>query len=365
MYLELSAYRSYVFLDFHLVHENEWSHYAILNESLAGRGVPSIDEALRELHLQPLHQAYRQVVNADMLRWLFNNRTLNGITPETEPQAMDEVREQVAALLNQIIEITAGHGDVHAISSDISKQVETALVLPVLTERSHDNANRLLSYLSQDPDGDSLSSDNPATWGTMICYLVTKDLGRVITDAEWRPETFSTIPTEEPNLTGDASGRISHNQLSRAWIDEWLLGKIIAQTLVDLGLTEESAWKKLNLIKNLTAHQTWYMNISEDIPAPGDVLNTWLIDPELQGYLGVNRHEDVLWYRAEAFKHWLWWAFVSSVIWVTSTGARNPKISPKMTAKRILSCWNIIEKMIKADSESEYRVDQLMKMLND
>ncbi|MCB0297238.1 MAG: alpha-amylase, partial [Calditrichaeota bacterium] len=70
MYIELGAYKYQVFLDFREVRDDASRSYARLNASLQGRGVPSIDEALQELHLQPIHQALREFVNPDFLQQL-------------------------------------------------------------------------------------------------------------------------------------------------------------------------------------------------------------------------------------------------------------------------------------------------------
>ncbi len=48
LYVELSAYHRHVFIDFREVQDDARHQYARLDESLKGRGVPSIDEALRE-----------------------------------------------------------------------------------------------------------------------------------------------------------------------------------------------------------------------------------------------------------------------------------------------------------------------------
>ena len=74
LYVELDAYKTQVLLDFHQVQDNEWHQYRNLLEYLNGHGVPSIDEALREIFLQPVHRAFRELVNAGFYRWLQANQ---------------------------------------------------------------------------------------------------------------------------------------------------------------------------------------------------------------------------------------------------------------------------------------------------
>ncbi|HDQ73178.1 MAG TPA: alpha-amylase, partial [Chloroflexi bacterium] len=65
LYVELGAYQYHVFLDFREVQDDESHRYSQLTAYLDGRGVPNVEDAMRELLLQPLHQAFRALVNAD------------------------------------------------------------------------------------------------------------------------------------------------------------------------------------------------------------------------------------------------------------------------------------------------------------
>jgi hypothetical protein len=74
LYIELEAYKCQVFLSFREVKDNEWRQYANLAAYLNGHGVPSIDEAMKEIFLQPIHEAYRELVNPGFVRWVISNR---------------------------------------------------------------------------------------------------------------------------------------------------------------------------------------------------------------------------------------------------------------------------------------------------
>jgi len=62
MYVELGAYKCHVFLAFREVQDDVHHQYARLATYLDGRGVPSIDEALREVFLQPVHAPFMELV---------------------------------------------------------------------------------------------------------------------------------------------------------------------------------------------------------------------------------------------------------------------------------------------------------------
>ena len=54
-----------------------------------------------------------------------------------------------------------------------------------------------------------------------------------------------------------------YQEISRSWIDEWLLNKIIATALADLGLDERSAWQSIHLVKLLVSHENWWEEAGE------------------------------------------------------------------------------------------------------
>ncbi len=70
MYLELQAYKYHVFMDFRQVKDDAWGSYRQVSEMLAGRGVPSIEEALKELLLKPVQQPFQEIANPGYFNYL-------------------------------------------------------------------------------------------------------------------------------------------------------------------------------------------------------------------------------------------------------------------------------------------------------
>jgi hypothetical protein len=87
LFIELEAYRCHVFLDWRQVQDNEWGQYAHLTTYLNGRGVPSIEEALQEVFLQPIHQPFRELVNPGAFRSLLDKRVLEPVEELSSGQA--------------------------------------------------------------------------------------------------------------------------------------------------------------------------------------------------------------------------------------------------------------------------------------
>ncbi|MGA2639883.1 MAG: alpha-amylase family glycosyl hydrolase [Spirochaetia bacterium] len=62
LYAELGAYRCQVFLDFSIMRDDDKGRWSGLASELAGRGVPSVDAALREREIRPVREAFKALL---------------------------------------------------------------------------------------------------------------------------------------------------------------------------------------------------------------------------------------------------------------------------------------------------------------
>jgi hypothetical protein len=343
LYVELGAYKYHVFLDFREVRDNEWHQYAQLAAYLNGRGVPDIEEALREVFLQPVHHPFRELVNARLFRRLMDARV-------TEPDAqLDEelahqVEHKTAQLLREIARIadgksqTAGEGSqAAAVAREVRHKLEAILHLPVLGSRFHLPRSR--EYRAATEYVRAGLRDDPAVWGTLLGWLFTHALGKAVDGADFE-------------------------HISRSWIDEWLLGKIIAGALGNLGLDEGAAWQAVTTIKVLNSHQRWFEMQAPEKKRAYRVLESWLKDDEVQQFLQVNRYPPtpvggVLWFNKEAFEQLLWWMLLLAVIAVSADPLRpTHEIAPE-----IVTCYNVVRQLHRAEEESGYQVEALLELV--
>ncbi len=348
LYAELSAYKYMVLLDYHEVQDNQWHHYAQLANYLGGRGVPSIDEALKEIFLQPVHTPFRELVNPGSLQWLIDNRLTDdgGMElPDSQPQAIDEAQSKFANLLQEANRLTESQAvDVQMLSDQFRQEIKALLDIIPLRERFPLEKSRkytsAVKYLKAGPPGRAaLSAGTAAIWGTLLGYLSTRKLGEVTS-------------TEEPN------------EQSRTLIDEWLLGKIIATTLQDMGLAEADAWRAVATIKILVSHQDWIDPQQKRKNRAYNSLHGLLNDFEVQRFIGVNRYQDVLWFNQEGFEQLLWWLFASSVIDLTARQSATSAEQDEQTslvAQSIVEHYDLIKRLQKAEHESRYQVEKLLE----
>ncbi len=304
LYVELHAYQYQVFLDFREVVDNEWRHYANLHAYLNGRPVPSIESALLEVLLQPVHRPFGEMANAGYFTWLFEHRMV-----ETDEQPDDAVLSEAEAkahtLLTAIRDFTGGAGDPAAVAGEVRARCANMLRLPVLLDGE---AGAFIS-------GSLL--DDQARWGTLFGWLCAHELGKMVADEGFAEE-------------------------SRSWLDEWQLGRLLAGALRAFGLDDAAADYAVLTIKVLTAHQQWFT------AGDGNLLDALFSDYDAQRLLQVNRHQGILWYNREAFESLLWWLFVALVITEDSPEARARGYATLTTLRR-------------ASEASGYQVDRLLE----
>lgn len=338
LFVELGAYRYQVFMDFREVRDNDWHQYAQLTEYLDGRGVPSIDEALREIFLQPIHYPFREIVNADTFRRLMNGR-LKSPEKQVDAVQLSEIEQKTAHLLRQIQNLARTETEedlITELARNERNKTEVVLKLPVLKDRypparskKYASALKLVESSIESEEGDEIKI---LGFGILLAWTFTHKLGRVIADEDYE-------------------------ERSRTWIDEWLFGKMIAQTYQDLGVEEGEAWWAVALVKLLCAHQNWYELEAAQNKRAFLVLNAWLQDGDVRNFLHINRYQDILWFNKESFDTLIRWMFMVAVVDILAAA----EINEAAVKDQILEQYVVIEQLQKAASKSDYQVEKLLE----
>jgi len=358
LYIELDAYKCHVFTDVRQVQDNEWHQYAELAAYLGGRGVPGVDEALWEIFLQPVHQPFKELVNAGMFRRIMSARGVVPVGAAEVDGLPDEVEQKMLGLLRQVKLLARGTGDETAIAHEIRLKLEVILRWPVIDGHplvaGKSRHQRAAQYVQARLDGD------PQAWGILLGWLFTHALGKVV-------------------------GEEGYEQQSRSWLDEWLLGRIVAGALQDMGLDEGAVGWGIAAIKVLVSHQRCYETCTAEghpdqaeghpdmqgrsrlraegsLPQPKRayrLLEAWFQDGDVQQFLQVNRYRDVLWFNREAFDQMLGWTLTVAVI----ETAANPLCGADEVAEEIVGCYDIVQQAQQAEEASGYQVEKLLELV--
>ncbi len=331
LYVELGAYKYHVFIDFREVRDNPWHHYAQITDDLNGRGVVSIEGALREKLLQPLQDAFKELVNADMFHRLIEAHI-------TEPQAqldqtfMEEIERKITTLLQQAKQLSGGGEEEIPIAREVRRKLEAILYLPIITSR----------YPQFRPKGVKAAAEylhNGLTnsiysWSTLFSWLFIHSLGKVAHQV-------------------DFAGR------SRSWTDECRLGRTISGVLKEMGLGEATARRIVILAKLLTGHQRWFEVKESDQAQPHAILESLLKDGEIQQFLKINQYNGILWFNKEAFEEMLWWLMLIAALEI----GFDPLRPVNAVVEKLQGCYAIIQTWHTAEEKSEYQIEKLLEVV--
>jgi hypothetical protein len=331
LYLEMGAYKYHVFMDFRQVQDNEWHQYGQLAAYLDGRGVPSIDETLKEIVLQPVHYPFRELTNVRMINRLLSARTES----QVEKDLLSEIGQKSAHLLMEINNLTGAgkdHDEIKEVANHIQREMEMILGLTGLKEKAKAQSGRnFKSAVKVTLSELSLKEKDLGNWFVLFGWALTRDLGRVV---------------------GDEGAE----ERSQSWFDEWLLGRILASSMIDLGLNESNTWDRINLIRILIRHQSWHLDKSPKSKRAYRILKNSLKDEFVRGFLQINRSQGILWFNKEAFEDLLAWMLRIAVV----DEMANPEMNEDEIRQRIANHYKVIRKLHKAESNSDYQLEKLL-----
>jgi len=329
LYVELGAFKYHVFLNFREVQDNEWHHYAQLNAYLDGRGVPSIDETMKELFLRPIHQKFTSLMNSDTIQRLIASKITVKKT-KLDTIILDEIEAKYLEFLNEVKNFTSSDRDAIPIASDVRKEMEAILQLDNLDKRfassRSKNFKNAIAFFKKS------MSDDLFNCSILYGWVLIRHLGQILAEEDYEAQ-------------------------SRSWIDEWLLGKIITPVFHDLNFDERQSWQALALIKILTSHQNWFKIEGDKKGLAYRIFKKLFEDQEVQQFLQINRYQDVLWFNKEAFEMLVAWLFEIAVIDCTT----NKRLAPEETEVLIIERYKFVKTSKKLEAEASYQVERFIE----
>lgn len=266
--LELGEYQYCAFLDWREVHDFDHS-WGRLHAALGEQGVPSVEDAYREMHLKSVIEPFRKLVNADMIR---------RIAAAEDPAAYrKEFRKAMRAFLN-------------AAAERLDKPIDTR---PIIAEAEAGllrlgNAMELLRKARHYPEAmDYLAAGMPdngdaheAFWRVPIVWTIVRGIGALA-----RPET------------GDGFDIAA---TSAAWLHEWHLLKQISRAFLDMESDDWRAGMDARLVRLCVAHARRLPLLHQE--PWGVVLDPVFRDADARAFLQMNRFNGRLWVNKEQFE---------------------------------------------------------------
>jgi len=310
LFVMLDGFQYQVFMDFREVQDDEYHHYAQIAEFLDGRGVPSVEEALKETFLAPVHQPFYNLLSEDIIFALSGGK----ISTAKKKKLTSEIDTQILQLITELQKYFNLSGDPGALSKDISKKL------------------------------------------TILLKLKTPDQLFAKTDEKVRKRIVSLIKSEQSNILiyylwiilnnlGSLQDKNFTAMLSLSWFDELLFSKIIKNILIESGVSQPETERMINLLRVLIVQSEFKTNYQKNSTT---ALHTLFDQPESNKFLQVNRYQETLFFHRESFEQ-LVGAF--SIISIIEFGFTNKSAS------------NISEllKLVKIAEKCGYQVEEIVK----
>jgi len=315
LYVELGGYQYVLFLDFKVVRDTA-GYYRRLAESLGGRGTQNLNDALQEMIMEPVLTPFRALMNGETINQLIAFRT------EPDAELLDQVQEKITAVIDAVASYTgtAGEPDTESTESETG-DTEPKTTPPTPAEIVREKLQKVLmlplqetpaipSALFADSDEDKALQSQLIVWA-LLC-------------------TFGDDPAQ-----------------TRAWIDEWLLGKIVVAALRETGMDDYGAGRILTTVKLAVARKTLLSGTETE--KPDEAIYALLGDTDARQLLNVNTFNSVTYYDKQGFETLLRWLVIAAQVDGT----------PEALEQR----YKTVEALITANETAEYQVNKLREAL--
>ena len=332
LFVSLGGYQYHVFLEFREIKDNAKKQYAELTLSLNGRGVKSIDYAFREIVLRPIHQAFYELINKDMLQQLIQKMVLSH-KKKLEQKIFVKFNQKINSFLSAILEFTGIKSDTTILVTEITSYLQIFPLIDNIEARISQPENKEVQELTLSLK--NTLNEEKFSWPLLIIYILTHKLGKISNELDYRLR-------------------------SRSWIDEFSLSERIEQSMKEFGLNDTLAIQTVNLYKILVYQQKWFENKEGMVDLSPMALENILKNSEIQQFLQVNRFNDKIWFNKEAFENLLRWLMIIAIIDFFSI----KDLSSELLIQRITTLYQASQEWLEAENKSEYQLQKFLGLLH-
>ena len=322
--LELGAYKALVFMDFREVSDDPEHSWRKVCDYLNGSGTQNLEQLRVELPLQQVLRPWHEIANPGYLGWLLQNRHA-GYDKKIPEHLLNEARYKYLQLLQGVVGKNGTTLLIEELSGALLRRFSAGLSLSTvdkqLTPAERESVKKAVDFLNK-----GFSDDR---WLALFTWTFLSD------------------------LAGDGKKMPRKEVL----FDQWRFASVVNECLLQMGRSEWDASHLITTVKMLTIIQGW--NGVKDLGNLRGLLKDWIEDPLVSDFLGVNEHENILYFNREGIQEFLWWLMSLAVVDELEKDTKGKGI----TAKRLLTIYQVIEKILNAEKSSGFQVKKLMDKL--
>ncbi len=318
--ITLDAYGAHVFWEFREVWDGVAGQWARLAARLGAAGVPSLDEAMREIQLEPIHAPLRAVF-ADGL----TVAVIDGVATRAQ---LEELERRFDALLAAIAEATGVSGDAAAIAARVRARAERAFV----------------GMAPSTVDAERTAAAAEVAAETRRAATTAAD--RAIEPGLDRRDRATLLAWLTLSRTGALAPRGKPAETSLAWYDELRMPGALVAGLHDTGFDESEAWAITDRVRVLLALPRPSTIGGAVRNATARLLDAWLAIDPVRVAIGLNTWEGIEYIDRDQFEDLLAWALRLDTIESETAGPPSSSVA-------------IASRLSAAAEAAGYRIDRL------
>jgi glycosidase len=315
LFAELHAYQYNAFLDFRNIQDSDGS-WRELERRLAGSGVANIDEAYRELRVEPILGPYRALMNPAILREL--------LTDGSETQ--DKICTRFRDFYDAVKRVT----DAPVLVEPMVQKFRTKL--DILRSSHSVNAKRSKSRKPTAEERARKRLAQSKSDHVVFAWLTLEAL------SEFRSEQSST----------------PLGVFVQSRVEQWMLLKAIREAFEGWLSDADAAQWDARLVIILLAHSDLLTVATGATLAKS--MRQILLNPALREYLQVNKYDDILWLSKERLER-----MMNVLSHVVLLSAESESAAGKKTLRNAL---RRAERVISAAEQAGYQVEKMIQLLS-
>lgn len=328
IFVELGAFKYHIFMDIYEVEDNIWHHYSLLNSQLNGEGVNNINEALKEIIYKPVHNLFKELINPGMIKFIFERRRLNK-EKMINKKMLDQVEKKLLYLIVEIKKYLNSELNEKELINEIMFNFCNLMRLSYFGKFYH-----LAELKEEEKISDFLQNvlniDELNNWIIILIYITISKLGKIISIKSYEKNTIDLL-------------------------DDWLLDKIIRNSLSEFGFDNYNINKIINLIKITALHQNFFKNNLSRKNKDINLFQKLISDSNIRLLINVNLYDNILWFNKENFELFLNNIFINNFIELVNF----EKDIDKKNLKLINEIFDTIEKWKKHAQGNSYQLDKM------
>jgi glycosidase len=290
----LRAYKYHVFLNWRELRATAEKPWDRLHDALGGSGVPSLEDALDQLRLQPLHDALRAALAPQILSAIID-------AAEQRAETAAEVRKREASLLQAVAPFLERSARFRSLAHRMLEQREGATPQP-----AGKDSVLLVAALAL-PRYEAFFARG---WPEAARKVLPSDSPGSIATGVWAPVLGWSL-ISALHLGGIAA------------FDRLRLRPALAQAFHGLGIDEQDGWRAAARVRFL---------LSRSKPLALDLLPREWEAPDVQWLTGTHTVRAVRYFNQESYQEMLWWLQLPALV---AAGPRGQKDAAQQSAAAV------------------------------